>query len=227
MENEAVDDTGQATPVVSAPPPLESAPLEFLLAEAKDRYKSEHDKFGQTYARAGIYLGVLAVFVNLLVRFLDKPPPNCDSWVEIAFRWSIILLLVAIVSAAACIVGAILGRPVGYVPEPSSWAVFIDGELRPFLSAQGQNSTDGVELAEELRRQTLTRYSKAIDHNVGVNRKVAGWLHFSSYCIFAGLLLGVFGTALYAWLTFSIPAGENARKVRVIDHVEVAPYNHE
>ena len=208
-----------------APPaPLEPAPLDFLLAEAKDRYKSEHDKFGQTYSRAGIYLGVLAVYVNLMVRFLDKPPPHYSSWVELAFRYSIGGLVVAIVGAAACIVGAILGRAFAYVPEPSSWLTFIDGELRPFILAQGGALDDGAALGEELRRQILARYAKAIDYNSGVNGKVTGWLHFASYCILAGLGLAVAGTSAYAWLAFSVPAAE--LKARAVDHLEIAPYTH-
>ena len=181
--------------------PLELAPLEFLLREAMERYRSEHEKFNQTYTRSGIYLGVVAVYVNVLAKFLDRPPPASGSWVLQLFHCFIGGLLLAVAGCAACIVGAILGRPFGFVPEPSSWIEFVDNELRPFVIETGQHSADGAALGLELRRQTLERYATAIDINVRVNRTRAAWLHRCGYLVLAGLILAALAAGAYAWLS--------------------------
>lgn len=187
--------------------PLEAAPLEFLLAEAKERYRAEHDKFNQTYTRAGIYLGVVAVYVNAMVKVLDRPPPVTGSWVLALFHGAVAGLLLAVAGSATCIVGALVGRPFGFVPEPASWVEFVDKQLRPFLIETGQYSSEGEALALELRRQTLERYASAIDINVSVNRARAAWLHRCGYLTLAGLVLAVVAAAAYAWLSFVVQPG--------------------
>lgn len=182
---------------------IEIAPLEFLLNEARERYRSEHEKFNQTYTRAGIYLAAVAVYANVLAKFIDRAPTPSHSWVLVFFHCSIGGLLLTVVGSAACVIGAILGRPFGFVPEPSSWIEFLDNELRPFMIESGQYSEEGTSLAVELRRQTLERYASAIDINVRVNRTRSAWLHRCGYFVLVGLILAAWAAGSYLWLSFS------------------------
>jgi len=90
-----VTDSGRAEENVATS--IEVAPLDFLLNEARERYRSEHEKFNQTYTRAGIYLAAVAVYANVLAKFIDRPPTASGSWVLALFHGSIGGLLLTVV----------------------------------------------------------------------------------------------------------------------------------
>ncbi len=208
-----------------ASPPLEPTPREFLLAEAKDRYKAEYERYTQVFTRAGIYLGVLALYISVAARSekLFQNPSYSVLWWTVSGLLGLFLCATAL--TVTSVVVAILTREFGFIPEPGSWIEFIDDKLRPYLQEGGDGTSTDAPIAEELKQQVLEQYVKAIDYNIQINQKCRQWLAFASYGLLVGIVSLIIGACLYGYLSFGSPPSTDIVHVQLIDPSKVPEHN--
>src|SRR6266542_1217927 len=141
-------------------PRTSSNALDVLLEESRLRYKAEHERHAQVYTRLGVYIVVLAIYGNALVRFLDRPPPPGNNALDYIFWASAGVTVVAAVAAFGCLIVALaFGRGAAYSPNPGVWNGRAD-ELREFVrqrftgAGQAEPAAGAVEdgVAAELKQ---------------------------------------------------------------------------
>ena len=209
--------------------PLDRQALEVLLADARERYKADLDRYVQIYTRSGIYLAVLALYGNALVRFLDRPPTPGAAFVTGAFRVGCGVLVVSAILALFCTLIALWGRTMTYTLLPSDWIDYVKKAEPWFKQAADQAGDSEVRrLDEALKERMLNRFAEAIDRNYKTSVARIGYLHWASQFLVAGFLGLLLSAGAYSLLVASAPpplpsalSSRAAPAVRAVDSAKI------
>jgi hypothetical protein len=185
---------------------IEPKVREVLLEDARTRFKAEQERYGQAFSRSGIYLGIVAVYANALVRFHDKPPQMSWSLTSALFYFATLVLVGAVVIAGVCIVRTLLPREVGQATRPSEWLSYRSELHRAFLKSPNEPlTTEDSELLDDalsdtIKTKMLANLAEAIDANAAINEERSRTLYRASLAIQGGLFALIVATSLYVWL---------------------------
>lgn len=201
---------------------------EALLDEVRVRYDAEHARHDQLYTRLGVYLGILAIYGNALVRFFDRPP-SITGTATTAWGVAVWLLVALTALAFVCLVTALAGARRGpmYSPNPSVWAGRIE-ELEKYTSERLRSAgvaspTDEQiddAVASELKQDFEVVLREAADANIESNAWRFGWLHWAARFVAGGALALLVATVSYAYILTVAPPTADAT-VQLAAPVEV------
>jgi hypothetical protein len=181
----------------------------FLLEDARSRFKAEQDRYGQLFSRAAIYLGILAVYMGVLVRFYDRPPLFHLSFASVVFGSSALVLSILVVFAGAHLVRALMPRVLGQATLPSELLTWLPGLRRAHLKkTDGELSADDLDrLDEELSRivesKLLANFAEAANSIAETNEVRSQTLYKASRAVQLGLAALVIAVTSYAYLGLS------------------------
>lgn len=177
-----------------------------LSAEAQARHKIELERYNQIYGRAGILLLVLAVYLNLLARFLDKQPEP-GNWVFVAFAFSSCMLALSAVLGLVFVLCAVLGRRVSHPALPEDWKRYAEGDLsRHFRSHYSLTDGEAEERIErEISAQVLAGYMTCASENFRTNTVRFAWLFRATVALVAGAPALIVAVVFYILLPLKAP----------------------
>lgn len=203
--------------------------LEVLLEETRLRYDAEHARHDQLYTRVGLYLGVLAIYGNALLRFLDRPPAISELSIFPSFMAVILALCVSMAAAFFCCLKALVGPQRGpmFSPNPGVWAEREEELRRYVVERQAETGKPPLRpdeldeaVATELREDLATVLRSAADTNVESNAWRFGWLHRAGLLVAFGAVSLVVAAPFYALAVYLRPPNVDA-KVQIVEPVAV------
>ena len=197
-----------ASDAPKGPLPLTPTPklLGLLLAEVRARFQEERDRHGQAFTRAGIYLAILGIYVNALVRFIDKPPVRNPVWLYWLFFGCGVLLLLEVCASGAFILSALIGQTVGQAILPHVWLKHLEEQLEPAFRREGITGAElDTGLDALMQEQFVRTLAEAVQHNSASNNVRFDRLYQASRLLFAGLVTLVVAAGLYFRLPSSPP----------------------
>lgn len=187
--------------------PLDPQVLDILLADARERYKADIDRYTQIYTRSGIYLGVLALYVNTLVRFVDKCPSGGPPLLVALLGTGCLVLAVATVLTLCATLAALWGRKMTYTLLPSDWIDYATRAESWYKQAAAQPDVQHGTLEQAVKERMLNRFAEATALNYATYVTRTGYLHWASRFLmvgFLGLLLSA--AAYFILIAPSLPA---------------------
>lgn len=215
------DSAPQVNSLISASETTPSKVKDLILAEAKERYKYEIDRNTHVHTRVGVYLGILAVYINALVRFIDTPPQRISNILYLLFVVFCILFFVSILVTFSYIIRALLPKLSGYQIRPSVLSEYESLERKYQYSINTDSKSNSIEetLEAELKTILVNTLSEAIDLNFEQNNRRFLLIVRSSYSVAVGFSFLLVSIGLYALLTLHSPPAAKITSVRLVEPV--------
>lgn len=203
------------------PQRLEADLRDLILEEAKEQYKKETDRNNQSYTRSGIYLAILAVYVNALIRFVDNPPPKSLFVAYCFFIGFCCLFSICLITSFQYIVRVLVPKTAGFPPLPSEWIDYLSVLRAYYINNTDKTLVIGQCLEADLKESMLLKLSESIDNNFKANNVRVYLLFKTGLSIAVGLALLIISMSLYAILVIQAPSTAKITPVRIIDPIQL------
>jgi hypothetical protein len=175
-----------------------------LLAETRDRYRVEHERFNQAFTRAGVYLAAAGIVATTLYRFIDKPPVRQSTVLYGVYVTFLLLTISATCVGAVLVFLAIIGRSMDYGPRPSGW---LQHATRTQEAVEEKvEGSDASAVSAYVRivveQQMIEVLAGATNRNIAENQKRFWTLFLASASLSGAVFCLIVTGALYAGLMY-------------------------
>jgi hypothetical protein len=204
-------------------------PLDLLLEETKGLYKAEAERYGNLYARIGVYMAVFAIYANALVWFFQNGLLGASRSLGTA-AVLVALFAVTVFGFGNLMVALSWRASFSALLGPRFWVARRDGLRQAAyeaLLAEGSTSPSNEQIEERvavvLKEDLVEDLTRCTERNMNLNERRFGFLHRAGQLAGLGFLILVLLIAMHVVSVWRAPAQPPATKVQVIGSDGVTP----